>query len=486
MDCSGSHCGAKDSQYDGAGVGIWSASNTGKRERELLIEIGGLKDSEVSVIFANPSSKDVKFGGDLRSRNVPESPRPSAPDFEIQAIDIEGYPTAPEEKRIWLVPQPSNEETPVRSTLTTLRSEIELGGFTYKMWVADDQWTPNMATQIPKLAALMFGSKAEYGLLRRYLDASPMPPWGEYDKKANRGLIPGSTKEVHFVLASHGMGNAQFFDSSQTEGSATSNRALALFIGSDDLACQQGQACVDLDITLIASALANNLLHEYTHLVNYYNRDVKKGSSNAYDRWLEEATASSHGFVVASTRFPKNDASVMEISRWFGGMYRCPLTSSDGENGNTGASCAQNYYSSGQAFLLHLAQKYGVDIYKTLLDVDRKSTDAVNAAIVASGGIGIEDEFRRWTASLALLPSNAPSGFGYPGMRVGTAMSPPLPGSLFASARRISKSDFDGLLVPMSSNIIADAHQSGTYTRSISVPPGASVTVVVKSGATDA
>lgn len=483
-DCAGSNCGALPSAYKGKGVGVWAYSNDQSQPQTLSIDIDGLRNNEVTIVLSNPGNQTAKFAGDLARRREPTAA--AGPALSFPETPVEDYPLASSsEKHTWKVPQLADSDSAsARQTPSTLRAQATIRGFRYRIWVADEQWTPHMQKQLPKVATLLFGSKRLPGLLQEYASDFRFKPWGAYPHVAkNAGQIPATVKDINFVIAPNGAGNAQFFDSSQTGSGAQSNRALVLFVGSDALTCKDMPIgmCGNMNQEFFAFALSDNLLHELTHLIDHYQRHIKPEKSQVFDRWLKEAVASSHGFVVASTRFPRIDPRLTEIAGWFGGNYGCPLVSAEGEDGTpVSDQCSQNYYSSGQAFLLYLVHLYGTGFYQKLELAPGTGVDAVDAAIRASGGTGFKEDFRRWGGTLALLPVDALDGYGYPGVRVGTRKAPPIDTTVFAAVRRLPPASGIAPLAPYSHSLIVDAEQSGRYKRTVIVPPQTSVTVLVK------
>jgi hypothetical protein len=483
-DCSGALCGADGNSYTGHGVGIWTYRNDRNRAAVLDVALEGLRGNTVTLVFSNSSSAEAILDGDLAGRRPPPSPPPPSYAASKDPLPAMPYPSDTSgEARTWKVPQvAAGKMAPPRAFASRLRASAMIDGFHYRIWVADDDWTPHMQDQLPRLAAMLFGVPGYPGLLPQYLAVFPAAPWGTYQPHpANATLLSSTTREVDFVIAPNGAGNLQFFDSSQVGEGPDSNRALVMFVGSEALACNRTSICLDLSRPELAFATTNTLLHEFTHLVHYYQRELGT-RTGAFDRWLKEAIASSQGFTLALSRFPSTSPLSFEIAPWFGGKYACSLTSAEGEAGTSQAgSCAQNYYSSGQAFLLYLVGQYGSDFYSKLLAANGSGVDAVDAAIRACGGPGFDEAFRRWGGMLALLPKDAPAGYGYPGTRVGGFVLPAIDGAAYAAQRRLPAPSHGPLtLAPYSHWPLVDASQRGSYRRHIVVPAGVAVTVYVQ------
>ncbi|WP_081052635.1 M30 family zinc metallopeptidase [Burkholderia cepacia] len=486
VDCRGRQCGASGDTYTGTGIGIWTYQNDSKQPIPLNVSLRGLNNNTVTLVFSNPGAEKALIDGDLASRG--SAPIVGPPPFGLMPagpLPDSGYPVpAAVKTRTWMVPQVPDGLLP-KAFPSTLRAEAGFGGFRYRIWVADEDWTERMQVQFPRLAALLFGTPSYPGMLSQYIDDYSVVPWGDYvPTRENVSLIPASIRDVDFVIAPNGAGNLQFFDASQASDAASSNQALMMFIGSDALACKNSlpALCVDFssDDNTLTAAFVNTMLHELTHLINFYQRAVRPGAQGRYDRWLEEAIASSHGFVTTLSRFPRLDPLFFEFGSWFSGRYACSLTSVDGLPGTSlESSCAQNYYSSGQAFLLYVIEQYGTQFYRALLDAKGRGIDAVDAAIRASGGTGFADAFRRWGGMLALLPADSPTGYGYPGTQVGDFRAPAIDGASFAALRKLPHLVAPVTLEPYSHLPLVDWSQSGRYERRVILPAGAAVTIYV-------
>lgn len=185
-----------------------------------------------------------------------------------------------------------------------------------------------------------------------------------------------------------------------------SNEALAFFINAS-------QVANDIDFT------ASTLLHETTHMVNFYQRAVAKGV--VHDTWLEETTAMMTEDIIApaviaggynkalSDRLPGYLASGGNVS-----YINWPTLTS-----------ASAHYGMGAGFGAFLNRRYGLSIYKKLVYSCGRNVPATSALtsqecldglIRDEEGEGFGDEFARFGATLfGRFPAvGAPSGYGYP------------------------------------------------------------------------
>ncbi|WP_162999318.1 hypothetical protein [Burkholderia sp. Nafp2/4-1b] len=482
-DCRGVHCGAHELGFTGRGPGIWTYRNDGAQAEHLKISLSGLHRNTVTLVLTNAGTQPQAMPKGLRDHapgTLPDAP------FIPNLVDPLPGPAATTlitgQSRIWQVPQVgrSNVTAVPRPTRASVRAQARIDGFRYRIWVADEAWTPHMQRQLPLLAGLLFGTPGYDGIIDQYITDFGIQPWGPRPASAdNDGLIPAEIRDIDIVIAPNGAGNIQFFDNAQLRRKPTSNEALALFIGSDGLACTQGNEalCVNLASREIVFALANNLLHELTHLVHYYYRAVRPGEARRYETWLEESVSSAHGYIVAMSRFPHTPVQMTEFLPWFGGKYVCSLTSIDGSPGTSlTGPCVQNYYHGGQAFIVFLAHEYGTRIFRALLNAHGRGADALDEAIRACGGAGFADAFRRWGSLLAILHGPMPAGYAIPAVRVGSHVVPAFDATKFAPFRKLPAPIPDAI-GPYSHLPIMDGQHSGDYRRELDIAPGVAITL---------
>ena len=492
--CSGPGCGAEAERYTGSGLGVWTYENTAAATQALEIKLDGLTDNDVTLVLTNPTGQAQALQGEWIGRGTvePVAPPPPVPNT-TDTVPSGEAPTPPgAEQRTWAVPQNvATADISYRPYAATVRAQLTSEGFTHKLWVADEAWTPRLREVFPALAAGFFGSAQYPGLLPQYLGDFGVQPWGDYPPTdANSALVSPGARDVNYVMAPTGGDGPDFFDFDQLRlpaASPNSNGALMVFINSARFACQgiaEGQ-CFDGQLVDLYTPLFGLYLHELTHLFQAYQRTVVRGADQTLEPWLNEAMATAYGYTVAASRFPSGYFNVAEISGWFAGGYACSLTDNSGIIGAPveDENCLQNYYTSGQAFLVFLAQQYGTGIFTRLVQAEGAGIDALDEAIRASGGPGFKDAFRRWGSMLALPDADAvPAGYGYPAKTFGGAgrwTIPALGGDDFASARQLI-SPFPDAIKAYSHLPLVDVAQSGLYAREVQVPPGVILSVYIK------
>ncbi len=253
-----------------------------------------------------------------------------------------------------------------------------------------------------------------------------------------------------------------------------SNQALAFFISADQLKR-------DLNFTL------STLLHETTHMVNFYQRVVSKGYD--HDTWLEETSAMMTEDIVAPSIIKNADGTGYNKIATF----RLPgyLTTGGAVSYVNWPDLSTSNYYIGGAFGAFLNRRYGLALYKQLVTscadgtTTTTSYGCLDGLIKANGGGGFADDFARFGASIfGTLPAvGAPAGYGFPALTsLGYSLTP-IDVSTMVSLLPASPS-------PIASGFTATTHSylrstlgvgASTYSRrNIVVPANTTVSVVVK------
>lgn len=192
--------------------------------------------------------------------------------------------------------------------------------------------------------------------------------------------------------------------------SSNSNEALALFINAS-------QMKADLNFSI------STLLHESTHMVNFYQRSIVKGV--VHDTWLEETSAMMTEDIIAPAVLNGYNKVL---------SYRLPIYASSGGNVSyinwPTLADASIHYAMGGGFGAFLNRRYGLSIYQQLVTgcneevVDSPALTSyacLDGLIKANGGIGFSDEFARFGATVfGQLPAvGMLAGYGYPAKQAG-------------------------------------------------------------------
>ncbi|MBU6437740.1 MAG: hypothetical protein KGQ77_09455, partial [Betaproteobacteria bacterium] len=203
-------------------------------------------------------------------------------------------------------------------------------------------------------------------------------------------------------------GWAGYFDSGNNllktvAGNASSNEALVFFINA-------GQ--IKLDRQFVASTL----IHESTHMINFYQRTLTRNTN--HDTWLEETSAMMSEDIVS----PAVLGGYNKI-----GSYRLPsyLQTGGAVSYITWPQLSGPNYALGGAFGAFLNRRYGLALYKQLVTNCNDGTGTgqvssyacLDALIKSGGGVSFADEFAHFGATVfaKLAPGSISGGrYGYP------------------------------------------------------------------------
>jgi len=519
--CSGPSCGAASaSQYSGAGIGIWRYRNTTGAEQDIEIRIGGVSEGkQAALVFSNgtaaattplPSPGTLAFPPATSLRvedSLADEPADLAREAWHQALVEDNRrlgmslrdagATASSPARA-LVAAPAlvtpavgdhrtwNELTasPVASYDTIAREVCALpGGRNAVLWV-DPSSTTSGSLTAEDLAYFKTtfcgppGAAADGGFAR--VKALLGDAWGAVGPSLATVLIPDgpALQDVNVVFlevpgaistktwAGYFWGKNNFLRSYGAQYAA-SNEALAFFIDATQVhvsATSRGY---------IGSAL----LHELTHMVNFYQRSVVRNATN--DTWLEETTATMTEDIVVPAATPDNVSIIP-------GQRIRPYVASGGAISLVGWDYpAQNPYSLAGALGAFVDRRYGTSILTGTVDCVASGVDCLDGLIRAAGGTGFADDFARVGASIfGLLPvTGTPADYGYPRKVTGSYTLSAIDVTAYAGNRKPAATSL-GLDFPAGSHTYQlDTVAAGRtiYTRTgVVVPPGTSIMLVIQ------
>lgn len=257
-----------------------------------------------------------------------------------------------------------------------------------------------------------------------------------------------------------------------------SNEALVFFINADSVSR-------DLNFTL------STLIHETTHMVNFYQRSILLNPARNHDTWLEETSAMMSEDIIGPSVIKNPDNSgYNKIAQ-----SRLPLYVQTGGNVSyinwpTFASSSPNY-NLGGSFGAFLNRRYGLAIYTQLLSncndgtAGTTSYACLDTIIKARGGIGFADDFAHFGASIfaTLPPPTGPSFYGYPAKTDGAYTLPAIDVSAFASRRPATAATLSSGYTATTHTYQIDTVAAGktSYVRSgVVVPANTTLLVVIK------
>jgi Peptidase M30 len=335
------------------------------------------------------------------------------------------------------------------------------------------------ASSINAFASSYCGSTGGYGQIASLLGEA----WGTAAAAKYSNLIPDSPlQEINIVVvnAPATAGWAGYFSGGnnflKSASQPYSNQALVFFINANQLQAS-------LNFTL------STLLHETTHMVNFYQRSVLKGYS--HDTWLEETSAMMTEDIVGPTVIKNADLS---------SYNKIAVTRLPGYLGTGGAVSLINWpnlsgpnYYMGGAFGAFLNRRYGLAMYQQIATscVDGTGLAGVTSyacldgLIKKGGGNGYSDEFARFGASIfgALPAAGAPLGYGYPSVTSMGYTLMPIDVSAIATKIPTAAATLASGFTPTTHTYLRDTIAAGatTYTRrGIVLPANTTVSVVVK------
>ncbi len=499
VDCNGSDCGASNLQYSGSGVGFWRYTNTSASHTGVPVNLMDVAGRTVTLVYTNQKATPVAMPPITLSL-LQRSPRRAQ-----QARDDAAQPVnqVPDQIREFNRNPPINRAAPsiqrsvskadkpaaaivgntqlwnvhvdqMETRSATLRRKLTASdGRTINFWVENGEYASDRLTeaQLNTIAsAFSSGSDAIYGMVTGLAGA----PWGTHDFN---DLI-GPNQELDVVLVNFDHDNqpyglmGYFWSYNNFKRSAStpqSNESLSLYLDTETVYRTTGETGLKTQL--------NTLAHELTHMINFYQRGVV--IDNTFDTFLEETTALMMedvvGLRVDPDYHPIRDGRFPDWLNQAG--YNCNLTSWDDD---PGSDCFS--YSVNGSFGGYLLRYYGVEFYKQLLrnDSSSNSITLLDTVIRNVGGLGLADAVRRWGTSIALLPTpGTPSTFGYPERIDSGYTLPGIHGPDYL-ADRVLPSSVPTLLQGYAHFPVVRTPTGNTYSETISVPPGTTLTVIVQ------
>ena len=440
--CNGPFCGAADAAtYSGSGVGIWRYNNATSSDATVNVAINGVQAGQTAIlIFSNGQSSaaaSVPAPGALLDMLAAATPPRSA----RQALVNRNHTLMLERNRsvadAFVRNFASREQRVVKAlgaksqarfiaraappigtartwndggnaVATTVQASCGLStGRNAVFWVDQAMVGQDAlpAASLATLTTVYCGSGNAYSDLVSLLGDA----WGPAAGSSNQLIqdAPGALQDINIVIPKMlSIDASGYFSSGNNFTSAAlpgSNQALIVFLNGEQLVLPQE-----------AQTYASVLIHESTHLINYYQRAIARGT--AHDVWLEETSAMMSEDIVTPAAVPGFDETLERQEGYL---------SSGGDVGYVGWTApAGNSYNQGGTFGAFLNRRYGLSIYKQLIAdcVDGTGTDSsyrcMDKLIAQNGGLGFADEFARMGASTfgGMPGGNLPLGFGLPGL----------------------------------------------------------------------
>ena len=525
-DCTGASCGAVNaSTYSGTGIGVWRYNNTAGTAATVDVNIGGVAAGNVATMIFSNGSEAVATAPTTGTLASPVMPSPALAAAGLFADGVAAHQDRDaahtqmlERNRVisaGLIRSrpPAKTATDLISSnsaaVTRLSFSPAVGAS--KSWVDNFPATPvAYATSVQFVCPLPGGRNVVWWVDPTIVSSGKFTPaawstalgamqtsycggagglaqlttllgdvWGAAASKYSylvQDAGPGALQDINVVLlnvpASTGWAGYFFGGNNLVKTpSNSSNEALAFFINSD-------QIKIDLNFA------TSTLMHESTHMVNFYQRVVARGV--AHDTWLEETSAMMTEDLVTP-------AVVGGYNKVL--SYRLPIYLRTGGNVSyiNWPTLANSlaHYAMGGGFGAFLNRRYGLSIYQQLVTACSDGIPATPALtsyacleglIKANGGTSFSDEFARFGATVfGQLPAvGSPAGYGYPSS---------VAGAYALQAQDLSASTLASP-APLASGYAATSHTyqrdtiaagKSSYVRNgVVVPANTTLTVVIK------
>lgn len=444
VDCSGSTCGALSaSSYSGTGVGAWRFVNGSSAPATLNINISGVKSGQqATLVFSNTGTTTAVQNPSVGSLNSPvlaarskdgisqgsgvqAGERLASADAEARAHSdmlaknralqglLAGKAVARSTQKTHLAgrvaqvsPTPSigatrtwndlseSRTAPVRYDTAVAATCSLPSGRNVVFWVDATATQAGVvsASDISAMQTAVCGASGGFDRLNALLG----DVWGAAAGAYATDLIQDGSNlldiNIAIVNAPESTGWAGYFYGvnnflkTASDSMANSNEALVFFINASQVQDSRAYAI-------------SSLLHEATHMTNFYQRYVARNTS--HDAWLEETSAMMTEDIVA----PVVNAGYNPIA-----SIRVPsyMATGGGTSYINWPALSGANYAIGGAFGAYLNRRYGLAIYKQLIttcnDGGTGSTNSsytcLDALIKANGGSGFAEDFAHFGAAL--------------------------------------------------------------------------------------
>jgi PKD repeat protein len=509
--CSGASCGAVDgSTYAGTGVGVWRYANDTASEQTVDVVVAGVSGgNRALLLFTNGENASTS----LPLAGVAVAPKATA----LQATPVVGGETDVVQARrddaheamlrrnqelgrailgatrstatVPAAAQPRATPT-VGATRTWIDNGVSppatytgvvaqevcalTGGRNAVFWVDPASWTAGDVTPatLASFKAAFCGATGGYARTAALLGEA----WGAVANSYPSQLIPepaGSPQDVNVVFlgvppevawGGYFWGGNDFLATFRTG----SNEALAFFINAPDA---RGSTSYYVSV----------LVHELTHMVNFYQRYIVNRADHA--TWLEETSAMmSEDIVTPAIESGYSDIPGQRLVPYLRGGGAVSLVSWPD-------NVPRPNYNMGGSLAAFLDRRYGTAVYQGLVACPGTTATAsyacLDGLIRTNGGAGFADELARMGASaFAALPATGvPDGFGFPQKTTGayTLAGIDLAGS--ASQVQDPATALGSVFTATTHTYAVDTVAAGrtTYARTgIVVPPKTTVLLVIR------
>jgi hypothetical protein len=304
-------------------------------------------------------------------------------------------------KKLWVDFFGGGSGTPYN---TTLKATCSIpSGRNVNIWVDDNSLANNQVndTDVGNITSTYCDPNGAAAKLNALLGDF----WGN-DTYAN-DISDSPLQDVNIAIINNpsSSGWAGYFNSGnnilKSSTFTNTNEALVFFISAPNLKSN-------------SKYILSTLIHESTHMINSYQMRIKSKGVKGHDTWLEETSAMMSEDIIAPTVIfnadgsPYNKITTIRLPNY--------IKSGAGISYLNWVALNDNNYSTGAAFGAFLNRKYGLSIYKNIINCTMPSYSCMDNLIKKIGGFGFSDEFSHMGASVfSLMPGNSsPINYGYP------------------------------------------------------------------------
>ena len=511
-DCVGANCAAvNNTTYAGNGVGVWRYSNASANLPALVnVALSGVSSGKtVTLLFTN--------GGKVSAPGLPgagvtasplASPLPLRSTSFIQSLSDE--PSQASEQaharilesnraiaaalqfgggNAWATafsappPQPAGASftpavgaervwkdaafgTTVDYPSTVRATCAAASGRTIVFWVDNETWKAEKVSAglLERFTKAFCGEKGGYERLVKLQGE----PWGPHSNSTLISDAP-TLQDLNVVMVNSSEGYAGYFwGLNAIKDNPKSNNALAFIINARQFSGDNTSAS-------LGNFYISTLVHELMHMVNFYQRAIKRSVS--HDTWLEETSAMMSEDIITPALIGYNKIGVARLPdyvRTGGAVSYINWPQLSGPN-----------YAIGGSFGAFMNRRYGLSFFTAVQACRSNSYDCVDSFINLNGGGSFANEFARMGASIfGLLPATGvPSLYGFPARTEGEYALSAIDVSALANSRPRSATPLASGYGATTHWYVADTVASGaaSYVRNdVLVPVGTSLTVIVR------
>ena len=506
--CGASDCGTMNATtYSGSSIGVWRYNNTTASPASINIDISGVSaGKQVTLAFTNGSNSNASSAPAFGTQ---ASLEPNADSLSSQSLFLRGAKKilhdTQEEKHHHMLERNASlkarlhalkissdtksnaakplatpalnasknwvdyfDDTPVTYTTTNRHVCTLPNGRKVVFWQdnSDTYVTPAILTTFT--TAGCGASGGEVGGFARINDLLG-DAWGShsYNNLIKDTATAKQDINVIFVKTSVSAGWAGYFyggNNFTSTASNPSNEALAFFINTNGIPS-------DVDYYV------STLFHEATHMVNFYQNDVKL--SKTRQTWLEETSAMMTEDLVTPAVTGYNKIISYRLPAYLGTGGNISL--------NTWPDLSSNHYHMGGAFGAFLNRQYGINIYKQIVSgcisgsAKTDSYACLDSVLLNNGSFGIKEELTRMGATLyARMPAAAtPAGYGYGAKSYGAYSLAGVDLTAFTISSPISVSTYNSMSQTYLNETIATG-KTRYIRNNVVIPAGTNLQVTIK------